>query len=143
MEDDRVAIGRLIARFFAAVSFDQSGRPDYEALHDLFVEEGLLFKCVGEAPEVTSVDEFIRPRRALVEAGTLTAFREAELDETTEVFGRVAHRFSSYTKDGVTDGAPFAGRGAISTQFVRTPNGWRISAMAWDDERPGLTLQRS
>ena len=28
----------------------------------------------------------------------------------------------------------------ISTQYVRTPVGWRISAMAWDDERPGLTL---
>jgi len=31
-------------------------------------------------------------------------------------------------------------RGAISTQFVRTPGGWRIGSMAWDDERPGLEL---
>ena len=30
--------------------------------------------------------------------------------------------------------------GIISTQFVKTTAGWRISAMAWDDERPGLTI---
>jgi len=28
----------------------------------------------------------------------------------------------------------------ITTQFVRTPAGWRISAMAWDDEREGLAV---
>jgi hypothetical protein len=38
------------------------------------------------------------------------------------------------------NGQAFAARGVISTQFVSTPTGWRISAMAWDDERPGLAL---
>jgi len=28
----------------------------------------------------------------------------------------------------------------ISTQFIKTPEGWKMSAMAWDDERPGLSL---
>jgi hypothetical protein len=28
----------------------------------------------------------------------------------------------------------------ISTQFVKTTAGWKISAMAWDDERPGLSI---
>jgi hypothetical protein len=31
-------------------------------------------------------------------------------------------------------GAAFAARGRIATQFVRTPGGWRITSMAWDDE---------
>ncbi len=43
-------------------------------------------------------------------------------------------------KRGVTDRGPIEVRGAISTQFVRTADGWRISSMAWDDERPGLEL---
>ena len=29
----------------------------------------------------------------------------------------------------------------ISTQFVYTPAGWKMSAMAWDDERPGLVVE--
>jgi hypothetical protein len=28
----------------------------------------------------------------------------------------------------------------ISTQFVRTADGWKMSAMAWDDERAGLVI---
>ena len=27
-----------------------------------------------------------------------------------------------------------------STRFILTPLGWKISAMAWDDERPGLRI---
>jgi hypothetical protein len=38
------------------------------------------------------------------------------------------------------DEAAIDARGAISTQFIRTPDGWRMSSMAWDDERPGLAL---
>jgi hypothetical protein len=64
----------------------------------------------------------------------LTSFEEAERSAVTESFGKVAHRFSTYEKRGVRDGAAFAARGRIATQFVRTPGGWRITSMAWDDE---------
>jgi hypothetical protein len=37
-------------------------------------------------------------------------------------------------------GVAIAARGMISTQFILTLQGWRISCMAWDDERPGLTI---
>ncbi|MEO8848537.1 MAG: RidA family protein [Casimicrobiaceae bacterium] len=29
----------------------------------------------------------------------------------------------------------------ITTQFVNTPRGWKMSTMAWDDERPGLSME--
>ena len=77
---------------------------------------------------------FIEPRRALVGSGVLTSFEEVETGAVTESFGKVAHRFSTYEKRGVRDGAAFAARGRIATQFVRTPGGWRITSMAWDDE---------
>jgi hypothetical protein len=76
----------------------------------------------------------------MVDSGALTHFREVEIAAITEAFGNVAHRFSTYEKRGSMHGSEFAARGAISTQFVRTPSGWRISSMAWDDERPGLVL---
>lgn len=76
----------------------------------------------------------------MVSCGELTRFRESKLSETTQVFGNVAHRYSAYAKSGTMNGVPFEARGVISTQFVRTPAGWKISAMTWDDERPGLSL---
>jgi hypothetical protein len=133
-------LDRLTLEFFQSVSFTPGSAPDYQHIHTLFIEHGLLIKNVGPTPEVSTVSQFIAPRYESVRVGDLTDFHESELSETTVIFGNVAHRFSAYTKSGTLKGAPFSARGMISTQFIHTPRGWRISSMAWDDERPGLQL---
>jgi hypothetical protein len=127
--------------FLRAVSFEEGGEPAYGDLPALFIPTARLIRNGGASPEVSTVDEFVRTRQAAFAAGELTSFEETELSETTEMFGNIAHRFSPYAKRGVTDRGPINTRGAISIQFVRTPDGWRISSMAWDDERPGLELR--
>jgi hypothetical protein len=141
MTDDQMAA--ILWRFFQAVSFEEGGRPSYATLHDLFIDGGKLITTSGPAPEVAGVDEFTTPRQRAVDRGELAWFKETEIDGVTAAFGNVAHRFSRYRKEGRRDGADFTGRGMISTQYVRTPAGWRISVMAWDDERPGLVLPGS
>ena len=141
MTNDTVAALEILTNeFFLAVSFADGARPNYDRLHGLFIVDGKLIKNSSESPEITTVDQFIAPRQAMVESGALTAFREWETANITEVFGNVAHRFSTYEKRGVMDGVQFEGKGVISTQFVRTPSGWKMSSMAWDDERPGLSI---
>jgi hypothetical protein len=133
-------LAALTDRFLRAVSFETGSKPAYDDIRDLFVDGGRLIKNSGETPEIATVDEFIAPRQALVDSGALTCFEELELADATEVFGNIAHRLSTYCKAGTQDGVAFAARGVISTQFVRTPAGWKMSSMAWDDERPGLVL---
>jgi hypothetical protein len=133
-------LDRLTAEFFRAVSFESGETPAYENLHALFVGPGLLIKNSATPPEISTVRQFLEPRQAMVAAGELTRFRELELSEITEIFGNVAHRFSAYVKSGTLKGVPFEARGMTSTQFVRTAAGWKMSAMAWDDERPGLSI---
>ncbi len=135
-------LDHLTAEFFRAVSFEAGEAPPYSNIHTLFIESGLLIKNTGSTPEISTVRQFIEPRQALVRAGELSRFREVELFATTEVFGNVAQRFSAYAKSGTMNGVPFEARGMISTQFISTPAGWRISAMAWDDERPGLSIPK-
>lgn len=130
----------LAAAFFEAVSFEPGGAPPYQNIHGLFIESGLLIKNTASTPEISTIAEFIAPRQALVDSGTLTRFREWELSEHTQVFGNIAHRYSAYGKAGTQGGKDFEARGVISTQFIKTPEGWKMSAMAWDDERPGLSL---
>jgi hypothetical protein len=130
----------IIDAFFEAVSFEEGSSPAYDRIRELVVPGGLLIRNSGAAPEIATVDEFIAPRQALVDSGELTSFAEFETHAITEVFGQVAHRLSTYGKRGVSGGEPFEGAGIISTQFVLTPDGWRISSMAWDDERPGLEI---
>ncbi|MEU7749821.1 DUF4440 domain-containing protein [Nonomuraea sp. NPDC052129] len=130
----------LIESFFKAVSFDKGGRPSYAAIHDLFIMDGRLIRSGPGDPEILTVAQFATSRGKLFEAGELTAFRETESAATTETFGNVAHRFSTYRKEGVLNGARFTVEGLISTQFVRLAGEWKMSSMAWDDERPGLVI---
>lgn len=130
----------LIGEFFAAVSFPEGGAPRYERIRDLFVPQGLLIKNSGDTPEISDVDAFIAPRQELVDSGRLTAFEEVELEGRDEGLLNVAQRWSTYSKRGVQDGVAFSATGIITTQFIATPTGWRMTSMAWDDERPGLEV---
>lgn len=136
----RDELKELMDSFFHAVSFPAGSRPRYESLHDLFVAGGKLIKASSDPAEVSTIDEFIQPRLALVDSGQLTSFEEIEISEMTESFGRIAHRLSTYSKRGTQSGSTFVAKGVISTQFLRTTAGWKITSMAWDDERPGLSL---
>ncbi len=114
---------RLMRAFLAAVSFQPGERPDYDAIRTLFIDGGMLIRNTGDAPEVTSVDEFIAPRKALVEEGALTAFFEGELDAVTEIFGTVAHRFSGYEKRGTQNG----GRSRRAARSLRSSSARRMA----------------
>jgi hypothetical protein len=105
----------LTQAFFRAVSFEEGEHPPFQTLYTLFIKSGLLIKNSSTAPDIATVAEFIAPRQRLVESGELTRFRESEIAERTEVFGNVAHRFSTYEKSGVSGGVAF--EGAASSQF--------------------------
>jgi hypothetical protein len=139
----KVELDRLTREFFLAVSFQENDAPKYENIHALFIEAGLLIKNTAATPEVSTVQQFIEPRLAAFRLGELTRFNEVELVESTEIFGKISHRFNSYAKSGMMKGVPFEARGMISTQFIQTPSGWKVSAMAWDDEGPGIPILSS
>jgi hypothetical protein len=138
----KAELDRLVSEFFRAVSFEQGETPPFDNIYGLFIEAGVLVKNTAATPEICTIRQFIEPRLALVLSGELMRFNETELCETTQIFGNVAHRLSSYAKSGTSKGVPFAARGMISTQFIRTPAGWKMSAMAWDDERPGVSIPK-
>jgi hypothetical protein len=130
----------LMATFLQAVSFEPGAAPEYASIRELFTPHGLLINDSGERPEVSGVEAFIAPRQALVDSGALTAFKEVEVGTVTEIFGNIAHRFHTYEKRGTLDGVASEAVGMIPTQFIRTPGGWKITVMAWDDVRAGLNL---
>jgi hypothetical protein len=136
----RAVLGALMSEFFSCVSFTVGQRPAYGGIRALFVDNGLLIRNTSDLPEVSTVNEFVVSRQSLFDEGGLTEFEERELGSRTEVFGRVAHRLSGYSKQGCRNGVPFEACGVITTQFVLTPTGWHLTSMAWDDARPGLSI---
>lgn len=137
---DREAIAEVVRTFFAAFTSGPDSAARLDELRGILLPEAVVVRTCGGEPTAYDVDGFIAPRAALLSSGTLTDFREWELDGRTEVFGDVAQHFCSYAKGWTQDGRARTGRGMKSIQLVRTGAGWRISAVAWDDEREGLTL---
>ena len=137
---DHEAIASIVRTFFAAFTSGPESAARLDALRAVFLPEAVIVRTGGGKPAVHGVDSFIAPRQALLSGGSLVDFSEWELRGYTEIFGDIAHHFGSYAKAGVQDGTPFTARGMKTLQLVRTSAGWRISAVAWDDERDGVAI---
>ncbi|NUW35308.1 DUF4440 domain-containing protein [Nonomuraea sp. SMC257] len=133
MPEVKAEIDELMRAFMGAFTNTGGARPDVDVVRELFIPQGMIIKNVGDELVVYDLDAFIDPRKKILTDGTLTGFSEWEVAERTEIFGSIAHRFSEYRKSGFLDGEWFEGSGHKTTQFVRTPVGWRMSSMAWDD----------
>lgn len=137
---DRAEIADIVRTWFEAFTSGAGCETRMAALRATLLPQAVIVRTCGTEPAVYDVEGFIAPRQAVLTDGTLEEFHEWELDGRTEVFGDVAHHFCSYAKEGVQGGVPFTGRGMKTLQLVRTAQGWRVSAAAWDDERDGLSL---
>ncbi|MFD5560201.1 DUF7927 domain-containing protein [Kitasatospora griseola] len=129
----KAELDRLTAEFFDAFD-NRDGRPaDVARLRRLMLPGSVI--TVAEPKYLTySLEEFIGPREQLLSDGRLTEFHEWETSEHTDVAGSVACRIGGYRKSGLLNGEPYEGGGTKTFQFVRTPDGWRISAFSWHDE---------
>jgi hypothetical protein len=132
---DDLAIAALVDTFFAAFTSGADLAQRMDALRAAFLPGAVIVRTCGDLA-VYDVEGFLAPRAELLTSGRLVGFREWAEDGRTDRFGDVAQHVCPYAKEGVLDGAPFTGRGFKTLQFVRTGSGWRISAAAWDDERP-------
>ena len=130
----KAELDELMRTFLGAFTNTGGRRADVDAVRDVFIPQGMIIANVGTEPVIYDLDTFIEPRQRILGDGTLTEFSEWEVAERTEIAGSVAHRFSEYRKSGVRNGEPFEGTGWKTTQFVRTPAGWKISSMAWYDD---------
>lgn len=128
-------IDKLVKSFFNLFSIKKGCKADLSSIYELFIKEGLIVKCSSPTPEIYNLLQFIEPREKMFNDGYLSNFIEEELFEKTEIFGNIAHRLSLYKKSGLMNGKGFENKGIKTMQFIKTSAGWKISSVAWDDER--------
>lgn len=133
MSDVKAELDQLMRAFLGAFTNIAGCRPNVDVVREVFIPQGMIIKNVGSELVIYDLDGFVEPREKILTDGSLTEFSEWEVAERTEIFGSIAHRFSDYRKSGFLNGEWFEGSGHKTTQFVRTPAGWRMSSMAWDD----------
>ncbi|MFD9337435.1 GNAT family N-acetyltransferase [Streptomyces sp. NPDC060028] len=131
--DAKARLDQLMEVFLGAFTNTNGSRPNLDAVREVFIPQGMIISNTGDEPVIYDLDAFIEPRQKILTDGTLTEFSEWEVAERTEILESVAHRLSEYRKSGFLNGEWFEGSGRKTTQFVRTPAGWKMSSMTWVD----------
>lgn len=134
---DELLLNRLTSRFFGVFNNTNDDQPDWEKMNETCLPEAIFIKKTGLDEEVYHLQSFVAPRRKILSDGTLKEFKEWETLAETKISGNIAQRFSKYEKSGALNGVPFKASGNKIFQFIKTREGWRISAVVWEDFTDG------
>ena len=135
---DEQAIGAVIDEMYGMIS-GPAGPRDWSRQANCFLPEARQVRTwVDERGDpqmlIMSPDEY---RENVTPFFAANPFHEIETGRRIDLFGNIAHVWSSYEARISPDDADVERRGINSIQLFRHPDhGWRILAMIWDNERP-------
>ena len=130
----RSDIDALVGKFYSAFDNRDGATPRLADLANCFTDKATIVRRSGAGVEFYTVPEFAIPRINLLTGGALRRFHEIETRSTTQVHGGLAVRTSRYGKSGLLDGQEYTGQGTKCFQLVDLGPGWRIAALAWEDD---------
>ena len=134
---DEAAIGTAIDEMYEMIS-GPAGSRDWSRQENCFLPEARQVRTWvdGEgraAKRSMSLENYSRDTAPFFAAND---FYEVEVGRRIDVFGNIAHVWSSYEARRSPDDADIERRGINSIQlFKDTDRGWRIIHMIWDNER--------
>jgi len=136
---DQMKIDELTGALYSCISFRQGEKPDLARLKSLFIKEGILINN-NDDPLIFTIDQFADAIAYQISAGSLNSFSEEEVAERTEIFGKIAHRFSTYEARFDPDDAEPLTIGINSIQLAKVGDSWFVSCLVWNDEREGRRI---
>lgn len=134
---DHDEVRTILDMFFSAFVSGPRAHECGQVLREVMLPTAVVVRTCGGEPMSYTVEEFIAPRIELLTSGAVEDFREWVTDVRVDLFGDIAQAWCGYDKSWRQATEDHHGRGMKSIQLVRNGRGWRISAVAWDDERPG------
>jgi len=137
---DSIAINNLIERFYKTLSFTAVADNRYDTLVKFFIPEGYLISNAGTQTLVWKVQQYIEGVRQNFTSQELSVWDEVEVCATTEIFGKIAHRFSTFNVRVLSRGEESFRAGINSFQLVKQPDGWKITTVCWDRETATLKI---
>jgi hypothetical protein len=138
MTEDVASIDAIITAVYDVISGDAREARDWERFHSLFAPGATLSPVVqsetGEFQRrIMTAESYVEQNGIALERN---GFHEVEIHRVTEVFGQIAHAFSTYESRRTSqDVEPFA-RGINSFQLMNDGNRWWIVSIYWQAEAP-------
>ncbi|WP_370089359.1 nuclear transport factor 2 family protein [Ekhidna sp.] len=120
---------------YASINYDGKTIPDFKKSQGLFTEKA-QFKWVNDSTVNSfTPSEFLKIYEDQIKEGIILKASEYEISNESEVYGNIAHFFSSYKAEVQTSQGIHEKRGINSIQLIKNENNeWKIAAMVWYDE---------
>jgi len=139
---ERDSIQALIDELYALISGPGEKPRDWARQRQLFMPGTRMIRTRIDGqgqpqPEILQLEDYGENYEQLMGGRD---FHEIEIRNTIQIFGRVAQVFSVYEAFSDAEHQQRLKRGVNVIQLYRFDAGWKITAMAWDDERPGLRV---
>jgi hypothetical protein len=134
---DEQAIGAVIDEMYAMIS-GPAGPRDWSRQSNCFLQGARQVRTFVDADgrasmKAMGIDEYARDVAAFFNSN---AFYEVETSRRIDLFGNIAHVWSSYEARVHPDDETPERRGTNSIQLFNHPDhGWRIIHMIWDNAR--------
>ncbi|MEP6684279.1 MAG: hypothetical protein ABJA35_13515 [Parafilimonas sp.] len=136
---DEAAIKKAVDEAYASISFKQGETPHFESIKYAFIPQAQTINYISDTAQILSIDDFVKAFKNYVETTKIQSFTEQEIYGRTDQFGNIAQRISTY-KNYVNSVDVVKERGVNSFQLIKTPQGWKVSSMIWNVEKPGLSI---
>ncbi len=135
---DIAAIDALIENVYAVISGPAGEPRDFDRMRSYFTPDARLSAITPGGIVGGSVDDYIaRSGNFLVQGG----FTETQLARRIEIWGDLAHAWSSYHGTFTNpDGTPGSVRGINSFQLARVDGIWKVQSIFWQATGPGRAL---
>ena len=129
-------IGLTLNGVYGVISGPAGQKRDWDKMRSLFTDDARLYAITSKGLRGGSLDNYIQASGPLLEQH---GFVERELERRVEVYGNLAHAWSSY--EGTGDGGKLKQRGINSFQLARQADGsWKVFTILWQPENASIPL---
>ncbi|WP_333819804.1 hypothetical protein [Ohtaekwangia sp.] len=133
-------IDQTIQRMYQTLSFTDGTWENAEQLLEVFLPEGKLISNAEQSPQVWTPEQYIQTSRANLSKRHIRSVEEKELHSKTDLFGKIAQRFSTYQVRFNIDGKEVIRKGINAIQLIWKDGKWMIVSIIWDRESDTLKI---
>ena len=135
-------IDKVVNKLYTNLTFKQNQSPTLSKLKDIFYGKGLFVNNSADDPKTYTLQEFTAVISGQAKSGKVKAFKEEELSSEVELFGKVAHCFSTYESGFILAGRDdyVTKRGINSIQLIKVNGKWLIVSVTWNEENEELKI---
>jgi hypothetical protein len=136
------ALDKTVKELYQCICFKKGQKPKLKKLKALFFEEGKLVNNNGETPQAFTSEKYITVFQEKIFQTKVTEFSEKEVFSKTEIFGKIAQRFSTYETRYVVAGSKYFSQGINSIQLLKINGKWLVTSLIWNNQSKTLKIPK-